>query len=282
MQSADAALSDDTSKRFWPDGEDQQKAAVRRFLLPSHEVGVQHPQEKSGVLFLVPTPIGNPEDISLRALRVLREVHAIVAEDPRVTSELLRCHQLETPLFRLGNHGIRPPELMQWLREGRQVALVCDAGTPGIADPGTAVVHTVLSAGHQVESLPGPTAVIVALTASGLPTQRFAFDGFAPRARSDREAFFAALAREQRTLVLFETTGYLKSTLVALKHHLSAARQITISFDLTTPRASVWRGTLGEAVHEFQAGRKRGRYTLTIQGAVGSVAEPIKNSCKTS
>lgn len=220
----------------------------------------------TGTLYLVPTPIGRLEDISLRALHLLKQVDRIAAEDPRITRKLLERFEIDASLHRLGSEGAERSELLARLHSGEQIALVCDAGTPGIADPGAEMVRAAVREKIRVVALPGPVAALVALIVSGLPTQRFAFDGFPPRSRYDRHAFFAALAEETRTLLLYETAAYLHSTLQALRAHLGEDREVAVARNLTTPRETIWRGTLAEATQEFRGRCSRSQYTLVIAG----------------
>lgn len=166
-----------------------------------------HPTLKPGTLYLVATPIGNREDITLRALRVLRECDAVAAEDTRHTGQLLRHFQIQKPLlsyFRF-NEARRSEEILQRLAQGARIALVTDAGTPGISDPGQRVAAAALAAGHRVEPVPGPCALIAGLTASGLPTDEFHFIGFLPHKSGQRRRELERLRHVTCTLVLYES-----------------------------------------------------------------------------
>jgi len=234
---------------------------------PTVEAGIDESDlPKTGLLSIVPTPIGNADDITLRALRVLREADLIAAEDPRVTARLLKRYGIETPLIRCASTPDEISTVLARLREGATVALVCDAGTPTIADPGAVLVRAALAQGTQVIALPGPTALIVALAASGLAAHRFAFDGFPPRGRADRSAYFLGLTSETRAIVLYESAAYLTSTLLMLRDRLGAERPITIAHDLTAAHEKVWRGTLGTACEWTRAVRPRGQCTLVVAG----------------
>jgi 16S rRNA (cytidine1402-2'-O)-methyltransferase len=224
---------------------------------------------ETGVLSIVPTPIGDPDDISVRALRVLRQSDLIAAEHPHRMRPLLERHQIATPLQRCGSARSEIDAIVAHLRHGATVSLVCDVGTPTIADPGVGLVQATLEAGIRVVSLPGPTAITVALAVSGLPAHRFAFDGFPPRGRSDRIAFFTELAAETRAVVLYESAAYLRSTLAMLEHRLGPNRPIVIARDLTCPTEAIWRGSLGTARSWAERGLRRGQYTLVV--AAGSL-----------
>jgi 16S rRNA (cytidine1402-2'-O)-methyltransferase len=220
-----------------------------------------------GTLTLVSLPIGNPDDISLRALELLRTVNLIAAEDTRVARGLLAAHGIETPLvtyrMRADRDSVSP--LVERLAGGESIALICDAGTPMIADPGMELVQRAVAEGIPVEAVPGPVAAIVALTLSGLPTHRFVFEGFPPRARADRQAFFAGLREEPRTILLYESAGYVRATLRDLAANLGPTRRVLVARDLTRPTQALYRGTLWEAVTLFEK-RVRGEYTLVVEG----------------
>src|SRR5947209_2069729 len=161
----------------------------------------------AGRLYVVGTPIGNLEDISLRALRVLREVDLIAAEDTRVTRKLLSHFRISTPSTSYHQHssGAKARAIVETLASGKSIALVSDAGMPGVSDPGWELIREAIAGGIAVIPVPGPTAVISALAVSGLPTARFVFEGFPPRSAGERKAFFAALQTEPRTVVLYES-----------------------------------------------------------------------------
>jgi 16S rRNA (cytidine1402-2'-O)-methyltransferase len=230
-----------------------------------------------GTLYLVSTPIGNLEDISLRALRILREVPLIAAEDARVTRKLLAHFGIGTEVvsYRPSRQPQQTETLLASLQAGRALALVSDAGTPAIADPGASLITAAIARGLPVQPVPGPVAALSALVASGLPVGRFAFDGFPPRRRADRRAFFVALARESRTLLLYESPAYLLATLRDLLAALGRERPIVIARDLTRPGETCFRGTLAQAACHFRTHTPRGEYTLVIGGLVASSGIPL-------
>jgi len=218
-----------------------------------------------GTLYVVSTPIGNLEDITLRALRVLREADLIAAEDTRITRPLLRHFEIDTPLvsYQRLARGETVESLAARLAEGRPLALVSDAGTPGIADPGATLIRRALAQGARVVPVPGPNAALSALIVSGLPAGRFAFDGFPPRARADRRAFFESLRAERRTLLLYESPKYLLATLKDLLSVLGD-RPLAVARDLTRPTEEVYRGTLSGAIDLLRPHRLRGEFTLVV------------------
>lgn len=219
-------------------------------------------------LYLVATPIGNLEDITLRALRVLREVHLIAAEDTRRTRQLLQHYNISTPLLSLHEHNLRTriPQVLQALAQG-DVALVSDAGTPLINDPGYELVTAAIAAGHTVVPIPGPSAPIAALIASGLPTETFLYLGYLPRKSQERRRLLTQVANLPYTLIFLETPQRLLAALEDLTAVLGAARRIAVARELTKVHEEVWRGTLEEALAHFQAHPPRGEFTLIVEGA---------------
>jgi 16S rRNA (cytidine1402-2'-O)-methyltransferase len=216
----------------------------------------------------VGTPIGNLEDITLRALRVLREVDLIAAEDTRVTRKLLSHFDIHTPSTSYHQHsgGEKARALVGELRAGKSVALVSDAGMPGISDPGWELIRAAVEAGVEVVPIPGPTAAISALAVAGLPTARFAFDAFPPRAAGERRAFFAALRAEPRTLVLYESPRRLVATLKSIQETLGE-RRVAVARELTKVFEEVVRGTVGEVVAHYAAHKPVGECVIVLEGA---------------
>lgn len=219
-------------------------------------------------LYLVATPIGNLEDITFRALKILKEVHFVAAEDTRRTRELLTHYDLHTPLtsYHRHNQATKTSYLLGLLQEGKDIALVSDAGLPGISDPGEELVRQAIAAGITVVPIPGANAALTALVASGLPTGRFIFEGFLPRASKARRERLAALAAEERTLVFYEAPHRLVATLKDMAATLGV-RQVAVGRELTKKFESIWRGTLAAAVDYFQANPPRGEITLVVAGA---------------
>jgi 16S rRNA (cytidine1402-2'-O)-methyltransferase len=224
----------------------------------------------TGTLYIVPTPIGNLEDITLRALRVLRETPTIACEDTRVTANLLR--HFDIPHKRLisyfaGNEAARVGGIVAILGAGEDVALVSDAGTPGISDPGTRLIAAAIAAGIRVVPLPGPTALVAAVTASGLPTDAILFEGFLPH-KKGRQTALRGLAGEERTIVLYESPHRIVKTLRELAEHLGGDRRGVLCRELTKLHEEINRGTLAE-LHDDYAARPsiKGEFVVVIDGA---------------
>jgi 16S rRNA (cytidine1402-2'-O)-methyltransferase len=220
-----------------------------------------------GTLYVVATPIGNLEDVTLRALRVLREVELMLAEDTRRTRTLLTHHDVRTRPRSLHAHNEaqRSREVLEALASGSSVALVSDAGTPLVSDPGERLLAVVIAAGHPVVPVPGPSAVLSALVASGLPTAPFLFLGFLPRRRGEQEALLARIRDRAETLVLFESPRRLAATLRRLLDALGD-RPACVARELTKLHEEVARGSLQELAERFGEGT-RGEVTLVIGGA---------------
>ncbi|RIH82791.1 Ribosomal RNA small subunit methyltransferase I [Calidithermus terrae] len=210
-------------------------------------------------LVLVPTPIGNLEDITLRALRVLKEAEVVACEDTRRTGILLRHFGIAKPTVRLDQHTVgRAKELLEGYG---YVAYATDAGTPGISDPGAELVSLGLKEGWELEVLPGPTALVPALVASGLPTARFAFEGFLPHKRSERRERLQGIA-VGRTVVLYEAPHRLRDTLEDLLEFYGPAHPVAVARELSKLHEEVFRGSLGEALEHF--GEPRGEFVLVL------------------
>jgi 16S rRNA (cytidine1402-2'-O)-methyltransferase len=221
-----------------------------------------------GVLYVCATPIGNLEDVSLRLLRMLGEANVIAAEDTRTTRKLLSRYRIATPLISFHAHS--GPEaverLVGRLVSGERVALVSEAGTPGISDPGLPLVEAARAAGCRVEAVPGPSAVIAALSISGLPTARFVFEGFLPVRGAARRRRLLELAGERRTIILYEAPHRLLRTLEDLRRHLGE-RPVAVARELTKQFEEVYRDTLSGVQAHFAAAERRGEFTLVIGGA---------------
>ncbi len=220
-----------------------------------------------GTLYVVATPIGNLEDVTVRALRVLREASVVLAEDTRRTRVLLDHHAIPARPRSLHAHNERSrvEEVLAALDEGDAVALVSDAGTPLVSDPGERLVEAVAAAGHTVVPVPGPSAVLAGLVASGLETTPFLFEGFLPRKAGERAARLAALRDRPETLVLFEAPGRVARTLAEL-HETFGDRPACLARELTKLHEEAVRGRLGELAERFAEGT-RGEVTLVVAGA---------------
>jgi len=221
------------------------------------------------MLVLVPTPIGNLEDITLRALRCLKEADVIACEDTRTTGVLLQHYGIEKPKLSYHDHNERQrtPQLIERMKAGDTVALVTDAGTPGISDPGFFLVRACAEAGVRVEALPGPTAFVPALVLSGLPSDRFVFEGFLP-AKKGRQTRLTSLAEESRTMVFYESPHRLVRTLGDLGEHFGSDRQAAVARELTKLHEEVARGTIEDLKADFEARAKvRGEIVIVVAGA---------------
>ena len=223
-----------------------------------------------GKLYLVGTPIGNLEDITLRATRTLKEVALIAAEDTRRTGKLLQHLQIDTPQISYyeHNHTSRIQKLVYRLQQGEDIALVTDAGMPSISDPGYELVREAIAVGIRVIPIPGVTAVISALAASGLPTDRFIFEGFLPLKDKERQIRLELLRHEARTIVFYEAPHRLVRTLTDLETVVGTAREIVLARELTKIHEEFWRGSIGEAIALYTQQRQpKGEYTLVLKGA---------------
>ncbi|MGB5596469.1 MAG: 16S rRNA (cytidine(1402)-2'-O)-methyltransferase [Crocosphaera sp.] len=224
---------------------------------------------QQGTLYIVGTPIGNLEDITFRAIRILKSVNLIAAEDTRHTAKLLHHFQITTPQISYHHHNrmARQIELLNYLKEGDSIALVTDAGMPGISDPGYDLIHACIISDIPVIPIPGPTAAITALSVSGLPTERFVFEGFLPTKTRDRHDRFQHLMTEIRTIIIYEAPHRVLKTLTDLKDVFGNNHQITVGRELTKRYEEFWRGTLEDAILYYQNYQQiKGEFTLIIAG----------------
>ncbi len=221
----------------------------------------------AGRLYLCATPIGNLEDITFRVLRALKEVDLIAAEDTRNSMKLLNHFEIKTPMtsYHEYNKIEKAYQLLAKLQEGKNIALVTDAGTPGISDPGEELVRICLEEGIEVTSLPGPAACITALTMSGQATRRFAFEAFLPRDKKERAFVLGELKNETRTIVLYEAPHHLVKTLEEL-HETLGNRGISICRELTKRYEETVKTTLENALSHYEAHEPRGEYVLVVEG----------------
>ena len=224
-----------------------------------------------GTLYVVAVPIGNAEDISARAIRILREADLIACEDTRRTGRLLAEHQIGTPTISYFEHNEerRTPELIARMQAGGTIAIVTDAGTPAISDPGYRLVRAALDAGIRVSTVPGPSAVIAALSVAGLPTDRYVFEGFLPAKAGERKRALERLHREPRTIVLYEAARRLVDTLQAMVEILGSDRSGAVLRELTKTYEETIRGTLAELVAYFKEHEPLGEVTIVVAGAHG-------------
>ena len=223
-----------------------------------------------GRLVLVGTPIGNLGDLSPRAVEVLAAADAVACEDTRRTGRLLQHSGITArALITVNDHteAARVRDILGRLDVGETVAVVTDAGMPGISDPGERIVRAAAAAGHVVEVVPGPSALVAGLVASGLSTGRFCFEGFLPRKGSGRTERLAALAAERRTIVLYEAPHRLARTLADLARALGGDRRVALGRELTKMHEEVWRGSLGAAIDHVAETEPRGEYVVVVDGA---------------
>ena len=225
-------------------------------------------EPKPGTLYIVGTPIGNLEDITFRAVRILQSVDLIAAEDTRHTGKLLHHFQITTPQLSYHDHNrnSRIPELLEQLHQGKAIALVTDAGMPGISDPGYELVKACAEAGILVVPIPGPSAAITALSAGGLPTDRFVFEGFLPAKGQERRERLESLPNENRTSIFYEAPHRLRQTLQDLAEVLDLERQIVLARELTKLHEEFWRGNIGQAIAHYKEREPQGEYTLLVAG----------------
>ncbi|MBD2139199.1 16S rRNA (cytidine(1402)-2'-O)-methyltransferase [Anabaena sp. FACHB-1237] len=240
------------------------------------------PDPKPGTLYIVGTPIGNLEDMTFRAVRILQAVDLIAAEDTRHTGKLLQHFQITTPQMSYHEHNrqSRIPEILDSLRYGKAIALVSDAGMPGISDPGYELIKACVDHGISVVPIPSATAAITALSASGLPTNKFIFDGFLPAKSQQRRDYLQSLLTETRTLVFYESPHRLRETLADLGDIFGGDRSIVIARELTKLYEEFWRGTITEAIAEYQKREPQGEYTLIIAGSILEENQLSENELK--
>ena len=221
-----------------------------------------------GTLYLCATPIGNLEDITFRVLRTLKEVDIIAAEDTRNSIKLLNHFDIKTPMtsYHEYNKVEKARTLVDKMLKGASVAVITDAGTPGISDPGEELVRQCHEAGIRVTSLPGPAACVTALTMSGLPTRRFCFEAFLPYDKKERKEVLSELASETRTIIIYEAPHRLKSTLKELSDVLGEGRKLSVCKELTKRYENVFLTTFEEACAYYDNNEPKGEYVLVIQG----------------
>lgn len=225
-----------------------------------------------GTLYVVATPIGNLADVTLRALSTLREVDLIAAEDTRVTRKLLTHYGIDTPTTPYHQHNLtrKTEQILEALKAGKNIALVSDAGTPGISDPGYEIIRLAIANEIPVTAIPGPSAIINALVLSGLPTSHFAFEGFPPRRTGERRKYFASLKDDAHTLIFYESPNRLISMLEDMKEVLGD-RRIAIIREATKVFEEVHRGNISTAIERFTKVEPKGEITIVIAGAEVSV-----------
>lgn len=224
-------------------------------------------QSSSGILYIVSTPIGNLSDITVRAIEILKQVDLIAAEDTRHTGVLLKNYGITTPLtsYHDFNKQKKGPELIERLLSGHSIALVSDAGTPGISDPGYLLIKLAIENQIQIVPIPGPAAFISALVVSGLPTDKFVFEGFLPNKPQKRKRRLEELAQEKRTLIFYESPYRLVKLLEELRQ-IFGERRICVARELTKKFEEIKRGTVSEVQQYFQQGKIKGELVIVVEG----------------
>ncbi|MGB0600725.1 MAG: 16S rRNA (cytidine(1402)-2'-O)-methyltransferase [Flavobacteriaceae bacterium] len=219
------------------------------------------------MIYLIPTPIGNLEDMTLRGIRLLKEVDLILAEDTRTSQKLLNHYEIKTSMqsFHMHNEHKKVAQVIQEVLRGKTIALISDAGTPGISDPGYLLVHEALKQGVKVECLPGPTALIPALVQSGLPSDRFVFEGFLPP-KKGRQGRLKQMAQESRTTVFYESPHKIIKTLGQMLPYFGPERKLAVVRELSKKFESNFRGSLEEAVHFFEEHPPKGEFVIVVEG----------------
>ena len=216
-------------------------------------------------LHVIPTPIGNLEDITLRALRVLREVDIVFCEDTRTTKNLLKHYEIDKKCYayHINNEHQQVKNYVQWIQNGQTAALVSDAGTPGISDPGYLFIRECLTAGIKIECLPGATALIPALVSSGFPCDKFYFHGFLPH-KKGKETALKMLSERKETVVFYESPHRLVKTLTMMQNYFASERKICISREMSKVFEEHFRGTVQEALAHFSAKEVKGEIVVTV------------------
>ncbi|MBM2845558.1 MAG: rsmI [Bacteroidetes bacterium] len=229
-----------------------------------------------GALYIVSTPIGNLDDITLRAIRILGSVDLVAAEDTRKTKFLLDHLSITKPLisFYTYNEARRVPELIDMLKAGKSVALVTDAGTPGVSDPAYSIVHAAVARGVRVIPIPGASAVLAALVASGLPTDRFVFEGFLP-VKKGRKTKLESLRGEERTMVFYESPFRVERTLEDVRQNFGD-RQVAVVRELTKKFEQVLRGKVSDVLSRIKGKSLKGEFVLVVAGASYVDREPVR------
>ena len=220
-----------------------------------------------GLLYIVPTPVGNLEDMTLRAVRILREADLILAEDTRTSGVLLKHFDIKNQLMshhKFNEHGTSAA-IVERLKAGQTVALISDAGTPGISDPGFFLVREAVNAGVEVQCLPGATAFVPALVSSGLPCDRFCFEGFLPQ-KKGRATRLEALKDEPRTMIFYESPYRVLKTLQQLAEHFGCDRRASACREISKVHEASVRGTLDELIAHFKATEPRGEFVIVVEG----------------
>ena len=229
-------------------------------------------EPENGILYIVGTPIGNLNDISQRAINILKNVALVACEDTRQTKKIMNKFNISNKLISFNKHNsaIKIPNIISDLKVGKSIALVSDAGIPGICDPGENIAKSVKSEGLDIICIPGACAALTALVSSGLPSSSFVFEGFLPRKEIDRAKILLEISKNEKTTILFESPHRFRKLLEELKSHCGGDRIIHISRELTKKFEEIFRGDLQKAIDKFDQTKKpKGEFTLVIEGAIG-------------
>ena len=220
-----------------------------------------------GMLYIIPTPVGNMEDMTLRAIRLLREADLVLAEDTRTSGILLKHFDIKNHLMshhKFNEHGTAAG-IVERLKAGQTIALISDAGTPGISDPGFYLVREAVAAGVEVQTLPGATAFVPALVSSGLPCDRFCFEGFLPQ-KKGRQTRLEQLSAEERTMVFYESPYRVLKTLLQFREMFGEERQVSCCREISKVHEESVRGTLAEVIAHFQEREPKGEFVIVVEG----------------
>ena len=219
------------------------------------------------MIYLIPTPIGNLEDITFRAIRLLKQVDLILAEDTRTSQKLLNHYEIKTPMqsFHMHNEHKKVLQFVSEALQGKIIALISDAGTPGISDPGYLLVNKAIGEGIEVKCLPGATALIPAIVQSGLPADRFIFEGFLPQ-KKGRQSRLIKMSKEARTLVFYESPHKLVKTLAEMILHFGSDRNLVVVREISKKFESNFRGNLNTALEFFEKNSPKGEFVVVVEG----------------
>ena len=225
-------------------------------------------EPENGTLYLVGTPIGNLSDISKRALHILNEVYFIACEDTRLTKKIISSYKISNNLISFNQHNSfkKIPKIISDLKSGKSIALVSDAGMPGICDPGEQLVYSARLAGHDVVCIPGPCAAITALVSSGLPSSKFVFEGFLPKKKVEREKIIFEISKNTRTTIIYESPHRLKKLLKELKKYCGGSRKIVIARELTKKYEEHITHNIDEVIKLFEDNDPKGEFTILLEG----------------
>ena len=232
-----------------------------------------------GILYVVPTPVGNMEDMTLRAIRILKEADLVLAEDTRTSGILLKHFEIKNHLMshhKFNEHGTSAG-IVERLKAGQTIALISDAGTPGISDPGVYLVREAVAAGIEVQTLPGATAFVPALVSSGLPDDRFCFEGFLPQ-KKGRQTRLEGLRDEQRTMIFYESPYRLVKTLQQFSEVFGEDRQVSVCREISKVHEESVRGTLAEVIAHFTEKEPKGEIVVVVAGAAPKKENKTKNN----